>query len=60
MASPLSVKHVRQETKRRQGVEQEGAEFQPGQTPLSLCLRGEDLAINSQANVGWVEGEVEF
>lgn len=60
LASPLCVKHVRQETKRRQGVEQEGAEFQDGQTPQSFCLRVQDLAINSQANVGWVEGEVEF
>lgn len=48
--------------KMRWCVKQEGAEFQrgPRQGPLSFCLRGEDLAINSPAKVGRAGGKSSF
>lgn len=46
--------------KMRWCVKQEGAEFQQGPRPLSFCLRGDDLAINSPAKVGRVGGKRSF
>lgn len=48
--------------KMRWCVKQEGAEFQQGprQAPLSFCLWGDDLAINSPAKVGRIGGKSRF
>lgn len=48
--------------KMRWCVKGEGAEFQRGlrQAPLSFCLRGDDLAINSPAEMRWVGGKRSF